>query len=375
MAKDINDEPFNESTKLKLDIFRECFREWFPVFKYDTWTDEVFIFDFFAGSGKDSNGEYGSPLVLLDEAKGENRKFCYNVKKEITFIFNEAIKTKSELLKLNINTHISNCEKECNCGGCVYKKQVYQSDFKQLFNDKTTKEILENKKYSKFILLDQYGFSQIDDDIFDKLIHYPKTDFIFFISSSFIKRFQEHPSVKKYINTEKLNFDESKPNECHRIIAKYFRRSIPQTKDYYLHHFSIRKENSGNYYGLIFGSNHSLGMEKFLKVCWQKDRFSGESNFNIDNDFVEGEIFYNPNTSNKKEKIKLQLRDDVLKGKIKDNISGLKLILKFGCQPSLFTEVIKELERNKKITRSGNVNNTSASIHKIKEPYYIKIIK
>ena len=37
-------------------------------------------------------------------------------------------------------------------------------------------------------------------------------------------------------------------------------------------------------YGLIFGSRHSFGMEKFLKVYWDKDKLAGESNFLINND-------------------------------------------------------------------------------------------
>lgn len=374
MAKNINNKPFEDTTQLKLDIFRECFKEWLPVFIHTKWTDKVYIFDFFAGSGKDTNGVFGSPLVLLDEAKGNNREFCSKVKKDISFIFNESMVRKSEELSQNITTHISNCEKENNCGGCIYDMKVTQSEFKSLFKEKPITDILESKKNGKFILLDQYGFSQIDDEIFNKLIHYPKTDFIFFITSSFIKRFKEHPSVKAYINTENISFDESKPKECHRIIANYFRNSVPKEKEYYLHHYSIRKENSGNYYGLIFGSNHTLGMEKFLKVCWQKDNFSGESNFNIDNDYEVGTLFYNTETSNKKEKSKINIEKMVLEAKIQDSISGLKYALNLGCTPSLFTDVIKKLENDNKISRTGKLSYSSMNIHKIKEPYYINVL-
>ncbi|MCK4665006.1 MAG: three-Cys-motif partner protein TcmP [Bacteroidales bacterium] len=375
MAKNINNQPFDETTQLKLDIFRECFREWFPVFIHDKWTDKVFIFDFFAGSGNDTEGKYGSPLVLLDEAKGVDRKFCRNAKKDVAFIFNEVLKKKSEELSSNISNHILTCEKLNNCGRCIYDYKVTQSVFKSIFKEKSTIDILTNKSFGKFILLDQYGFKQIDDEIFHNLIHYPKTDFIFFISSSFIKRFQEHPSVKTYIDTEKLNFDESKPKECHRIIANYFRSSIPLDKEYYLHHFSIQKVKSkGNYYGLIFGSNHTLGMEKFLKVCWQKDKFSGESNFNIDDDFEEGTLFFNSDKSNKKEKVKTLLTNMILEGKIKDNISGLKYTLRLGCEPSLFTNVVKELEKDKKVNRNGVLNYGSVNIHKIKR-YFINLTK
>ena len=180
MAKNINSKPFEDTTQLKLDIFRECFREWLPVFIHTKWTEEVVIFDFFAGSGKDTNGVLGSPLVLLDEAKGENRRLCSNVKKNISFIFNEALVKKSKELKVNVENHIVNCENDNKCGGCIYETEVLQYEFKSLFEEKSITNLLSSNKIGKFILLDQYGFSQIDDAIYNKLIHYPKTDFIFF---------------------------------------------------------------------------------------------------------------------------------------------------------------------------------------------------
>jgi hypothetical protein len=174
-------------------------------------------------------------------------------------------------------------------------------------------------------------------------------------------------------DTAKLNFDNTHPKECHRIIANYFKNLIPETKEYYLHHFTIQKErNKGNYYGLIFGTNHTFGMEKFLKVCWQLDRTSGESNCNIDNDWDQNSLFFEKNTSNKKQEVTIQLKNLILSGEIKDNISGFKFVLKSGCLPGLFTDIINELEAQKKIERIGNVNNTSTIIHKAKQ-YQIKV--
>lgn len=373
MAKNINNKPFDETTQLKLDIFRECFKEWFPVFLYNPWAEKVVIYDFFAGSGKDTHGIYGSPLVLLDVAKGENRHFCSKITKPISFSFNESLQGKAIELEQNVKEHINNCEQINSCGGCVYDFSISQNEFKTLFQKPEISSVLEDRKIGKFVLLDQYGFSQIDDDIFQKLISYPTTDFIFFISSSFIKRFQQHPSVKAYINTEKINFDETKPKECHRVIADYFRKSIPAEKEYYLHHFSIQKEaGKGNYYGLIFGSNHTLGMEKFLKVCWQKDPMSGEANYNINNDFEPGTLFFTGESSNKKESVELDLKNKILEGIIKDNITGLKYTLQKGCEPILFSNVVKKLEKNGRINRTGDLNYSSTSIHKIKK-YYLNV--
>jgi hypothetical protein len=38
--------------------------------------------------------------------------------------------------------------------------------------------------------------------------------------------------------------------------------------------------------GLIFGSSHPLGMDKFLQVAWNKDVINGEADFDINRDNV-----------------------------------------------------------------------------------------
>ncbi|MBT3422177.1 MAG: three-Cys-motif partner protein TcmP [Bacteroidetes bacterium] len=372
MAKDINNSVFDEATKLKLDIFGECFEEWFPVFLHSPWYKKIYVFDFFAGSGKDLDNNSGSPLVLLDKAKGTGRKYCINSKKEIKFLFNEGEQDKSTELKQNVAQHIEECKQYNNCTDCIYQYRVENYNFQEIFTSPTITKIFKNKEFGKFILLDQYGFSQIDEQIFKQLIAYQKTDFIFFISSSFISRFREHPNTTKYIDTSKINFNEIRPNEIHRAVAKYFRDLIPQSKEYYLHHFTIQKEDKkGNYYGLIFGSSHSLGMEKFLKVCWKHDAFSGEANFNIDNNYEKGTLFEHLGENVKKDTVSDIIKQLILSGEISDNITGLKFAMHNGCEPKLFTEVVQKLEKEKLIERIGEVNNKSSIIHRAKT-YHIK---
>lgn len=374
MAKDINNSVFDESTRLKLDIFGQCFEEWLPVFNNIPFIESVYIFDFFAGSGKDLENNIGSPLILLDKARGKNRLYCINTKKEINFIFNDEIREKANELNQNIIQHIDQCKKENNCNECIYCYKVENLKFKEIFAKPDILKIFLDGNIGKFVLLDQYGFSQIDENIFKQLISFPKTDFIFFISSSFISRFREHPNTKKIFITSKINFDDIKPNEIHRAVANYFRDLIPIDKEYYLHHFTIQKENKGNYYGLIFGTNHTLGMEKFLKVCWQIDPYSGEANFNIDNNFEEGSLFENAGINKKKDLIRDEIKNLIISGEITDNNKGLKYAMQRGCEPKLFTEVVKDMEKIKLIVRIGDLNYQSTNIHSAKK-YKIRVLK
>ena len=64
---------------------------------------------------------------------------------------------------------------------------------------------------------------------------------------------------------------------------------IPENKEYFLAPFSIKKDK--NIYGLIFGSNHSFGIEKFLNISWKLNENSGDANYNIDEEEIaEGKL-------------------------------------------------------------------------------------
>jgi three-Cys-motif partner protein len=375
MTKDINKHKFSEETLLKLDIFRKCFREWLPVFLHNPLVQKIYVYDLFAGSGKDSVGNCGSPLILLKEA---SRIYCKTLnddssRKYIVFGFNEFSKRKALSLENNIKSYLDECKKNCQIEHCLFDGHYYigDHDTKKLLKKNIIGEILGNEKYAKFVLLDQYGFSQIDDDIFIKLVNSPKTDFIFFIASSFIRRFKTQPAVTAYFRKNDINFDESKPKECHKVITEYFRKLVPTDKEYYLHSFTIQK--GSNYYGLIFGSNHTLGMEKFVKVCWNEDKLAGESNCNINNDYDEDSLFFNPDESNKKREVSEIIRQNILNENVKENTDGLKLALKYGVEPKLYVNVIEDLIKRKQVQIVGPYNKQATNIHKVKR-YQITVL-
>lgn len=381
--KDINKHPFSKETELKLDIFKRCFREWFPVFlNANKYTKKVYIYDLFAGNGSDSDGNWGSPLWLLSEARGDKRQYCEQIQEgntpSISFAFNEFQTEKVKELEEKVQRFLSVCQKRgClhkNCAFQINKNIFFRNDsFENIINNNAFLRILKNEKYAKFLVLDQYGVKQITPPIFRKLTDAPKTDFIFFIASSFLRRFQETDVMKKYFNENKIKFDTDNPQLCHRDIARYYKSLIPEGKEYYIHHFTIKK--GSNYYGLIFGTGHTLGMEKFLKVCWTEDKLAGESNCNIEHDYEDGTLFYNEDHSNKINRVQDELEKKILLGKITNNKEGMKFVLSRGCLPKVYIEVIKKLLKQDKvqICEGSKLNKRSTNIHKV-DTYNFRIV-
>ena len=69
--EEFHDKPYDEGTLTKLRIFELYVQEWLPVFlsQPEPPFEELHIFDFFAGPGKDANDVLGSPLRILRQLR------------------------------------------------------------------------------------------------------------------------------------------------------------------------------------------------------------------------------------------------------------------------------------------------------------------
>jgi len=131
------------------------------------------------------------------------------------------------------------------------------------------------------------------------------------------------------------------------MCNEYYRKLVPANKDYYLAPFSIKK--GSNIYGLIFGSGILIGLEKFLKVCWNQDVVSGEANYDIDDDEIrDGKtLFEEMNTPRKinffEEQLITFLQD------FRSNNELYKFTLENGCLPTHTGEILKGLQKSKNL--------------------------
>ena len=345
---DFHNKPFDDETILKLEIFRGYTREWLPVFLSKRTFSSVNIFDYFAGPGKDSHGQEGSPLILIEEIKKylEN-PFLPVADVSIRLFLNDAD-----------NRKVLSLQNEIDSTACDFLYvEITNEEFQDAFEG--SKSVLKSSSAAKLLILDQSGVKQITSDVFKQLVSLPATDFMFFISSSFLKRFittkevgQHHPDLSAE------NIRSVPPTDVHRFVCKYYEKILPSNKEFYLAPFSIKK--GPNIYGIIFGTGVLYGLEKFLKVCWDNDKVSGEANYDIDDDMVRhGEtLFEELNTSKKIDLFEKQLVDFLQD--FRDNTELYKFTLENGCLPKHTKKLLDGLKHNKRLetepadTRKGS---------------------
>ena len=261
--------PYDAGTLTKLKIFELYVQEWIPVFVAPPRTPfrEIHIFDLFCGPGTDSVGNPGSPLRIIRQLKnygaaGMKSWPRLKIVLHLSDIDGRKINRLSELLK----------KPQWQLHEVAIETRVHT--FEEALNINET--ILNDRKAAKLLLIDQYGVDSVNQEVFKKLIKYPKTDFIFFLSSSTLHRFRDHPAIKIKISRPDRSYD------VHRAAFDWYKNLTPESA--FLGRFSIKK--GSNIYGLIFGSQHPLGAHKFLQVAWANDQIAGEADFDIDEENI-----------------------------------------------------------------------------------------
>jgi three-Cys-motif partner protein len=323
VADRFHGKPFDEGTLTKLDIFELYAREWLPVFLSQSppkWR-EVHVFDFFAGPGQDSIGIPGSPLRLIRQLRSATKYRAWGEVAVHLHLFDEDAASIAAL------------EDRLRQPGVVPSDVRYSAkplEFGAAFQ--RSLPILNRPGAGKLVFIDQFGVDQVDDDKFRRLVRFPACDFLFFISSSTLHRFRDHPAIKQKIQpVEDYNI-------VHRAVVDYYRNLVPGGVRYFLAPFSLKK--GANIWGIIFGSAHPLGMDKFLRVAWEKDQIAGEANFDIHGDSWPG-LF----TRTKVEAFQDELDAAIRSGEVCDERDALLLVFRHGVRAQHAERVLKALRQ------------------------------
>ena len=317
--RDLHNKPFDEGTKTKLEIYRSYVRAWLQVFLHA----EAFrrkalqFFDFFCGPGEDSTGEPGSPLILIKELLAERAKIEQR-RHHIRIFFNDQDGAKIDNLKQI----------------CAKKSLPWQPRFESLdFADAFKKVKSEIGANPSLVFIDQSGVKHITRDVFNVLTNAATTDFIFFTASSFKWRFGD-------LLAPEIEFPENVSyTDVHRVLTDKYREWAP--RGMFIGHFSIKKKS--NIYGLVFGSHHWRGMQKFLQVVWKLDPACGEADYEMEADTAQGEMYFDQGkTGFKKRKVEVfqeRLKHMIASGRLKTDDAVFLCCLENGFLPRVAKDV------------------------------------
>ncbi len=336
MSKDHHDEPFDEGTLIKLEIYKNYLTSWLPVFLMvkSIKNNHVNIFDFFSGPGKDKSGLDGSPIIALTAAIDFTQIAKDNGKTINLYFFDQKLEKINRLNQVISNTN--------------YDRDTIHITTEVIEFDQALEKYEDIiRRDPNLLFMDQTGIKAITENTLKKLLSFKYTDLLFYLASSYAKRFSNTKEFRKYLNIEPGEFRDISQNNIHRFMCQYYQSIADNLIEYYFCPFSIKK--NANVYGLIFGSRNHTGLQKFLDVAWKIDPHRGEANFDIDNEQISEQPSLFPHLPQKLTMFEQELEAQILKGTIKSDGEAFKHTLQAGFIGKHAKKVIKSLIRNKRI--------------------------
>jgi len=333
--KDLHDEPFDDSTLAKLEIFEDYAKAWIPTFVMSPFSNTICIFDFFAGTGYDKNEVAGSPIRILDKINDQvGNIFQKEVKVEV--FFNEFKKDKFELLESSCNEYLKS-HKDLKR---AIDLNLYNEDFEALF----PKLLPHINSYPSLVYLDQNGIKFLSEKYFLELEKTKQTDFLYFVSASYFWRFGERDEFKMHLDIDMSAAKKDPYKLIHRNIIEQLRLKLPKHSKLKLYPFSILKKQ--NIHGIIFGASHPRAVDKFLDVAWKRNEINGEANFDLDDDKKKHQLdMFQGKKLTKLEKFEENVKSNVLTGKITNNKEALDYTYSQGHIPKHASTVLKQMKK------------------------------
>jgi three-Cys-motif partner protein len=333
-VKNLHEKPFDEGTIVKLELFEEYAKEWLPTFIMSPYK-EVWIFDFFAGTGYDIAGTAGSSIRLLQQIKNQIGNI-FQQKIKINVCFNEFENDKYNELVESCNRYLDNNKDVQRAINVVYRN----CDFNELFP-----KCLETiKKFPSLVYLDQNGIKFIAEKFILDLEKTNTTDFLYYISSSYFWRFGNTKAFKDVIDIDMEKVKQNPYKYIHVAILNHLKSNLPHNSGLSLYPFTIKKQSG--VYGVIFGAKHKRAVDKFLKTVWDMNKLNGAANFDIDDDNSKQQLdLFEGKKPNKIESFSKMLREKVLNGLLRTNAEIYNFAIEEGHIAQHAVDEIKKMKK------------------------------
>jgi three-Cys-motif partner protein len=251
-------------TAKKHEILRRYFEAWLPIMA--SWNSRVVYIDGFAGPGRYSMGEDGSPVVVLKAARDHKNQ----MKSELVCVFVEDDEERCNHLKSVLGELTPPLPSRI-------KWEVVHGRFDEHLA--STLDLIEAQKKNlapAFVFIDPFGFSHTPFKTVKRLLGNRQCE----VLVNFM-----YEEVNRFISLEEHagNFDDlfgtcewrdvrglSTPAKRRRAIHDIYLKQL-KTGATYVHSFEMLNKGNSTDYFLFFATNSLKGLEKMKEAMWKVD--------------------------------------------------------------------------------------------------------
>ena len=260
-------------TTIKHKILENYLNAWFPILnKYEKKLNYI---DGFAGPGRYSKGEKGSPIIAIEVVKNHKMKMSG----KFNFMFIEM----DEKRKIYLESEIKKIDIPDNFTISVFDEK-FHIVLGKILND------LNKEKASlapTFSFIDPFGFSGLPFVLVKKLLCNPKVEVLITFMVDSINRFIENEDLKNQFeelfgSKEVYDIVKNSQKREYDLMNFYNKQLLSEAKARHVCNFKMCDKKNRPLYYLFFATNHITGFIKMKEAMWRVDsegdfRFSDAS--------------------------------------------------------------------------------------------------
>jgi three-Cys-motif partner protein len=271
-------------TVAKHTILSKYLDAWFPILS--TYHKRIVYVDGFAGPGRYTGGEPGSPIIALESARTHRA----NLTGELVFLFIEEMPDRadhleSEIAKLRYPAH--------------FKTKVERGSFaEKLGTILTDLDAAGSQIAPTFALIDPFGFSGIPYSLVKRLLSRQRCEVLITFMVDSMNRWLEHPDetirahiIETFGTKEAISVAEGigdRPTALKNLYQQQLNKIAA-----FVRYFELRNRDDRVVYYLFFASNNPTGHRKMKEAMWKVDPL-GEFTFSDSTDPNQQILFTNP---------------------------------------------------------------------------------
>jgi three-Cys-motif partner protein len=282
--------PLEPHTQAKHAILRRYLQAWIPILTLGGAgrPRDVLYIDGFAGPGRYTDGEDGSPIIALRAALEAG---IPPQKARLVFFFVEKDADRA--------AHLEQCIAELGCPPHFRTRVVREKPFAEAFGELVTFYRSWGMKLPPtFALIDPFGWTGAPFSIVRTIMGYERCEVMVNFMYEEVNRFLGHPD-------QGANFDEffgtsdwraaielKDPRARNQALHGLYARQLG-TVARYVRSFQMKNARNQTDYYLFYATNHLQGLRKMKEAMWRVDE-SGAFTFSDATDSAQLVLFNTP---------------------------------------------------------------------------------
>ena len=248
-------------TKVKHIVLENYLKAWFPIMAFSN--ERIIYIDGFAGPGKYTSGEDGSPIMALKIATDIYIKFTKKlINKEFIFIFIEQDKRTFESLSAEIDTlHLP---KE-------FKIFKIRNHFAEAMEEviSTVKKRLD----PTFAFIDPFGTKGVPFELVNKIMSYKKCEvFLNFMNSGVVRSAGVTDHTDLFGTDEWTEYIDLPPQLKNDAFLELYKKQLKKVANVsFTRSFNVKNKKNSTIFDLIYATNNEFGLDKMKIAMWKAD--------------------------------------------------------------------------------------------------------